>query len=124
MFFFAGANKWNPFAENGTLNPAEGLKDVAQWFGNPDWGLGLPVPLLMAVLAWASEDVGNALFELAPADEVRQGVVGCIPGYFFHQVTLGRNVSQHTDRSGRDAGIIVQGRDPVFNFVFDAAITT
>lgn len=58
VFFIAGSNKWNPFAENGTLNPAEGLKDVAQWFGNPDWGLGLPAPLLMAVLAWAAEYVG------------------------------------------------------------------
>jgi uncharacterized membrane protein YphA (DoxX/SURF4 family) len=58
VFFFAGSNKWNPFAENGTLNPAEGLQDVAQWFGNPDWGLGLPAPLLMAVLAWAAEYVG------------------------------------------------------------------
>jgi putative oxidoreductase len=58
VFFVAGSNKWNPFAENGTLNPAEGLKDIAEWFGNPDWGLGLPAPLLMAILAWAAEYFG------------------------------------------------------------------
>ena len=58
VFFFAGSNKWDPLAENGTFNPAEGLKDVAEWFGNPDWGLGLPAPLLMATLAWAAEYFG------------------------------------------------------------------
>jgi putative oxidoreductase len=58
VFFVAGSNKWNPLAENGTLNPVEGLKDVADWFGNPDGGLGLPAPLLMAILAWAAEYIG------------------------------------------------------------------
>jgi uncharacterized membrane protein YphA (DoxX/SURF4 family) len=58
-FFVAGSNKWNPFAEGGTFNPAEGLKDIAAWFGNPDWGLGLPAPMLMAILAWAAEYLGS-----------------------------------------------------------------
>ena len=58
VFFVAGSNKWNPFAEGGTFNPAEGLADIANWFGNPDWGLGLPAPLLMAILAWAAEFLG------------------------------------------------------------------
>lgn len=59
VFFIAGSNKWSPsLAEGGTLNPAEGLKNVAEWFGNPDWGLGLPAPLLMAVLAWSAEYLG------------------------------------------------------------------
>ena len=58
VFFIAGSNKWNPLAENGTLNPVEGLADVANWFGNPDWGLGLPFPLLMAFLAWSAEFFG------------------------------------------------------------------
>ena len=58
VFFVAGSNKWNPFAENGTFNPAEGLASVADWFGNPDWGLGLPFPLLMAILAWSAEFFG------------------------------------------------------------------
>lgn len=58
VFFVAGSNKWNPFAEGGTFNPAEGLASVADWFGNPDWGLGLPFPLLMAILAWSAEFLG------------------------------------------------------------------
>lgn len=33
VFFVAGSNKWNPFAENGTFDPAEGLEGIAQWFG-------------------------------------------------------------------------------------------
>ena len=58
VFFVAGSNKWNPLAEDGTFNPAEGLADIANWFGNPDWGLGLPAPLLMALLAWSAEFLG------------------------------------------------------------------
>ena len=58
VFFVAGSNKWNPLQEGGTLNPAEGLADVVNWFGNPDWGLGLPAPLLMAILAWSAEFFG------------------------------------------------------------------
>ena len=58
VFFIAGSNKWDPFAPDGTLNPAAGLKDIAAWFGNPDGGLGLPAPLLMAMLAWAAEYLG------------------------------------------------------------------
>lgn len=67
VFFVAGSNKWNPFADGGTLNPAEGLKDVANWFGNPDWGLGLPAPLLMAVLAWSAEYLGAIALALGVA---------------------------------------------------------
>lgn len=37
--------------------------DTVAWFGNPDWGLGLPFPALMAFLATATEIVG-ALFLL------------------------------------------------------------
>ena len=64
VFFVAGSNKWNPFAEGGTFNPAEGLADIANWFGNPDWGLGLPAPLLMAFLAWGAEFVGSICLAL------------------------------------------------------------
>jgi len=46
VFWMAGANKWNSF------------EDTAAWFGNPDWGLGLPLPGVMAFLATASEVVG------------------------------------------------------------------
>ena len=45
----AGYNKFNHFS------------DTVAWFGNPDWGLGLPFPALMAGLAVATELVGAAL---------------------------------------------------------------
>jgi uncharacterized membrane protein YphA (DoxX/SURF4 family) len=34
---------------------------VVQWFGNADWGLGLPLPWLMASLATATEVIGAVL---------------------------------------------------------------
>ncbi len=37
-----------------------GIDNVAEWFGNPDWGLGLPAPELMAWLATAAE-LGGAV---------------------------------------------------------------
>ena len=41
----------------------EGFEDIVQWFGNSEWGLGLPFPFLMAVLATATEFFGAiALF--------------------------------------------------------------
>jgi putative oxidoreductase len=45
------------------MNKATGFGDVVEWFGNPDWGLGLPAPALMAFLATAAE-VGGALLLL------------------------------------------------------------
>lgn len=35
------------------------LEDTAAWMGNPDWGLGLPMPMLMAILAGLAEFVGG-----------------------------------------------------------------
>jgi putative oxidoreductase len=35
-----------------------GWEDTVAWFGNPDWGLGLPAPALMAFLAVGAEVVG------------------------------------------------------------------
>jgi len=35
------------------------LEDIASWFGNPDWGLGLPAPMLMAILAASAEFFGG-----------------------------------------------------------------
>jgi uncharacterized membrane protein YphA (DoxX/SURF4 family) len=35
-----------------------GFDNIVQWFGNPDWGLGLPAPTLMAFLATATEVLG------------------------------------------------------------------
>ncbi|WP_088332186.1 DoxX family protein [Lacimicrobium sp. SS2-24] len=48
----AGWNKYISFA------------DTAAWFGNPDWGLGLPFPALMASLAIAAELIGGILLLL------------------------------------------------------------
>ena len=41
----------------------EGFDNIVEWFGNTEWGLGLPFPLLMAFLAIATEFFGAiALF--------------------------------------------------------------
>jgi putative oxidoreductase len=37
------------------------FSDIVDWFGNDDYGLGLPVPALMAFLAVAAELVGGVL---------------------------------------------------------------
>lgn len=48
VFWVAGTNKLG------------GMDNVIAWFGNPDWGLGLPFPALMAWLAVGAE-VGGAI---------------------------------------------------------------
>lgn len=50
-FWMAGTNKWANF------------EDTASWFGNADWGLGLPAPVLLAFLATWTEILG-AIFLL------------------------------------------------------------
>ena len=35
-----------------------GFEDTVQWFGNEDWGLGLPFPYLLAILAVGAEVIG------------------------------------------------------------------
>lgn len=49
VFWIAGTNKLAHF------------EDTAAWFGNPDWGLGLPLPHLMAGLATGTELLGAIL---------------------------------------------------------------
>ncbi|MGD2020413.1 MAG: DoxX family protein [Thiohalocapsa sp.] len=51
IFWVAGTNK------------VVGFDNTVAWFGNPDWGLGLPLPTLMAVLATGTEVLG-AIFLL------------------------------------------------------------
>ena len=46
VFWVAGTNKLG------------GMENVINWFGNPDWGLGLPFPALMAWLAVGAEILG------------------------------------------------------------------
>lgn len=47
IFLAAGLTKWAAF------------EDTVNWFGNADWGLGLPFPALLAFLATAAEIVGG-----------------------------------------------------------------
>jgi len=49
IFWMAGTKKFASF------------EDTVAWFGNPDWGLGLPFPTLMAFLAASTETVGAVL---------------------------------------------------------------
>lgn len=45
-FWMAGTTKWASF------------DDTVSWFGNADWGLGLPAPMLLAFLATWTEILG------------------------------------------------------------------
>ncbi|MFT6692064.1 MAG: putative oxidoreductase [Colwellia sp.] len=36
----------------------DGFDNIVQWFGNDDWGLGLPFPYIMAILAVGAEVIG------------------------------------------------------------------
>ena len=38
-----------------------GFEDVVSWFGNAEWGLGLPMPWLMALLATSTEVIGAVM---------------------------------------------------------------
>ncbi len=49
VFYMAGINKYDSF------------DSTVAWMGNPDWGLGLPAPWLMAFLATATELAGSIL---------------------------------------------------------------
>ena len=55
IFWMAGMQKLDHFG------------DTVEWFGNPQWGLGLPFPLIMATLAVATEVAGAVLLTLGLA---------------------------------------------------------
>jgi putative oxidoreductase len=61
IFWMAANNKWNPFNSESSLQP------TIDWFGNADWGLGLPFPELLGSLAWATEYFGAILLILGLA---------------------------------------------------------
>lgn len=44
-----------------------GMENTIEWFGNPDWGLGLPFPTLLAHLAAYTEAIGALLLLLGLA---------------------------------------------------------
>lgn len=52
IFWMAGTNKLTHF------------QDTVEWFGNSEWGLGLPLPSLMATLATGAELVGAVLLAI------------------------------------------------------------
>lgn len=55
VFWMAGIQKFNNFG------------DTVEWFGNAEWGLGLPLPAVMAFLATAAELGGAILLALGLA---------------------------------------------------------
>lgn len=48
-------------------NKVIGFEDVVMWFGNTEWGLGLPFPALLAALAAGTELIGGALLVIGLA---------------------------------------------------------
>lgn len=58
VFWVASNNKWNPFDSHSSL------QNTIDWFGNPDWGLGLPFPAVNAYMAWSAEYFGAILLTL------------------------------------------------------------
>ncbi|QBF81526.1 DoxX family protein [Shewanella maritima] len=46
------------------------FEDTAAWFGNPDWGLGLPMPEVMVALAAGTEFFGGILLLIGLATRV------------------------------------------------------
>lgn len=61
VFWLAANNKWNPF------NSESSLDGVIEWFANTEWGLGLPLPEVMAYMAWGTEYFGAVLLALGLA---------------------------------------------------------
>ena len=53
VFWVAGTNKLAGGGVDGIVNP-----NIINWFGNAEWGLGLPFPTLMAFLAVGAEVFG------------------------------------------------------------------
>lgn len=58
VFWMSSNNKWDPFDTDSSLNA------TIEWFGNADWGLGLPFPEVMGYLAWGAEYFGAILLLL------------------------------------------------------------
>ncbi|PHS24670.1 MAG: hypothetical protein COA83_07460 [Methylophaga sp.] len=61
VFWMAANTKWDPFDSDSSL------QGTIDWFGNPDWGLGLPFPEIMAHLAWGAEYFGAIALALGLA---------------------------------------------------------
>lgn len=62
IFILAGYGKLQLGADDvGFLDRLMADPNVVAWFGNPDWGLGLPMPDLLAALAGWTEFLGGWL---------------------------------------------------------------
>jgi uncharacterized membrane protein YphA (DoxX/SURF4 family) len=51
-------------------NKLSSFEDTAAWFGNPDWGLGLPMPEVMTALAAGTELFGGFLLLMGLATRI------------------------------------------------------
>ncbi|UTW44182.1 DoxX family protein [bacterium SCSIO 12696] len=51
-------------------NKLDGWQGTVSWFGNADWGLGLPMPELMAALAIGAELIGGIMLLIGLATRV------------------------------------------------------
>jgi len=49
------------------MNKVDGFEGIVNWFGNSEWGLGLPMPTVLAGLATGTEVVGAILLLLGLA---------------------------------------------------------
>jgi len=66
VFWMAGSKKLENagldcFGSDSAPCSLKPTQDIIDWFGNPDWGLGLPLPELMAYLAAWTEYFGAIL---------------------------------------------------------------
>ncbi|HEB27019.1 MAG TPA: DoxX family protein [Porticoccus sp.] len=60
IFILAGYGKLQLGAENvGFIERLTADPNVVAWFGNPDWGLGLPMPEVLALMAGWTEFLGG-----------------------------------------------------------------
>ena len=86
VFWMAGSSK----IDFTTLMPYQSTVD---WFGNPEWGLGMPLPALMAFLAgWT--------FHGQQVEQVGEGLV-----LVDHEFSCGESCSSSTRRSSISARI-------------------
>ena len=86
IFIGVGAHKFANF------------EDMVAWFGNSDWGLGLPMPTLMVFLAASAELFGGLALLLGVATEAL-----CHTAHFYHagghgHDTLGQRLVCHRSR--------------------------
>jgi len=70
IFYMAGSSKitknedgifWYNWFSNTDATFLYSMEDTISWFGNAEWGLGLPFPALMAVLAVSTELAGSIM---------------------------------------------------------------